>query len=168
MNIQVWPPNRLVSSNKVSRCVIGRGGITVNKREGDYATPAGLFPLRRVFYRADRLDPPATDLPLCEIRSDYGWCDDPADDQYNRLVVLPHVTSHEILWRDDGIYDVFCELGYNDAPVVPGRGSAIFLHVARPNFAPTEGCVALQLPELLAVLERCDSDSNLRVNPGRA
>ena len=167
MDIQVWAPNLLVWNNRVSRCVIGRGGIRVNKREGDSATPAGLFPLRRVFYRADRLNPPTTGLPLFETRSDYGWCDDPADSQYNRLIILPRVASHEPLWRDDSIYDVICELGYNDAPVVPGRGSAIFLHVARPNFAPTEGWVALQLPDLLAVLERCDSDSTLQVNPGR-
>ena len=167
MDIQVWAPNLLVWNNKNSRCVIGRGGININKREGDSATPEGLFPLRRVFYRADRLNPPTTGLPLFETRSDYGWCDDPDDSQYNRLVILPRVASHESLWRDDSIYDVICELGYNDAPVVPGRGSAIFLHVARPNFAPTEGCVALQLPDLLAVLERCDSDSTLQVNPGR-
>lgn len=138
------------------RCALGRSGITTGKREGDGATPAGRFPLREVFYRPDRLrPPPGCRLPVVAIDPGLGWCDDPADAAYNRPVRLPFAPSHEQLWRDDGLYDLLAVLGYNDDPVIPGRGSAIFLHVARPDFAPTEGCVALALADLIALLDRC-------------
>src|SRR6185312_8513924 len=90
-----------------------------------------------------------------------GWCDDPADTVYNRPVHLPYRARAERLWREDGIYDLIVPLGYNDAPAVPGLGSAIFLHVARPDFGPTEGCVALARADLLALL--ADADGRSRV-----
>jgi L,D-peptidoglycan transpeptidase YkuD (ErfK/YbiS/YcfS/YnhG family) len=124
------------------RAAFGRGGITGQKREGDGATPAGILPVRRVLYRADR-------LPLAPAD---GWCDDPAHADYNRMVSLPHPARHEMLWRDDGIYDLIGLLGWNDAPVERGRGSAIFLHVARTDGRPTEGCIALELTDLMAIL----------------
>jgi L,D-peptidoglycan transpeptidase YkuD (ErfK/YbiS/YcfS/YnhG family) len=91
-------------------------------------------------------------VPAEPIAPDDGWCDDAADAAYNRKVRLPFAPSHERLWREDAVYDVIGILGWNDVPVVPGRGSAIFLHLARPGLAPTEGCVALALPDLLAIL----------------
>ena len=124
-------------------CVLGRGGIRAEKREGDGATPVGRFPLRRVLWRADRLTPPETALPLHPIAEHDGWCDAPDDPNYNRLVKLPYAAGHEKMWRDDALYDLVVVLGYNDDPVTPGRGSAIFLHVAKPDYAPTHGCVAL-------------------------
>lgn len=138
------------------RCALGRSGITTDKREGDGATPAGRLPLRQVFYRPDRLTPPPDcRLPVTAIDPGLGWCDDPADAAYNRPVRLPFVASHEQLWREDGLYDLLAVVGYNDDPVIPGRGSAIFVHVARADFAPTEGCVALALADLIALLDRC-------------
>ena len=134
------------------RAAIGRGGIRREKQEGDGATPAGTLMLRRVLYRADRGPPPRTVVPVGPIAPDDGWCDDPSHPDYNRQIVLPHPARHEALWRGDAVYDVLGVLGWNDAPVERGRGSAIFLHVARPDFAPTEGCVALSLPSLRAVL----------------
>ncbi len=133
-------------------CALGRGGIASDKREGDGATPAGTWPLREVLYRADRITAPLTRLPVAAITRDDGWCDDPADADYNRRIKLPHPARHETLWRDDALYDVIVVLGYNDAPVVPGKGSAIFMHVARPLWQPTEGCVALAPVDLRAVL----------------
>lgn len=135
------------------RAAIGRGGIAREKREGDGATPAGLLALRRVLFRADRLAPPACAVPREPVAPDDGWCDDPASPDYNRMIRLPHAARHERLWRDDALYDVVGVLGWNDDPAVRGRGSAIFLHVARPGHAPTEGCIALDLPDLLAVLK---------------
>lgn len=132
-------------------CAIGHGGIRADKREGDGATPAGRFLLREAMYRPDRLASPPTRLPLRALAETDGWCDDPADAAYNRHVRLPHPARCERLWRADGLYDVLIVLGYNDDPVMPGRGSAIFIHVAAPGFAPTEGCVALALPDLLAL-----------------
>ena len=134
------------------RCALGQGGISAAKREGDGATPIGLLPLRRVFWRADRGPRPATIVPAEPIAPDDGWCDDPAHRDYNTRIRLPHPAGRECLWRDDAVYDVIGVLGWNDAPVVRGRGSAIFLHIARPGLAPTEGCVALAETELRRLL----------------
>ena len=125
-----------------ARAACGKGGVRADKREGDHASPAGSFPLLRAFYRPDRLAAPATALPLAALRPSAGWVDDPADPSYNTLVALPYPASAEALWRDDALYDLIVVTGYNTAPVVPGKGSAIFLHVARPDFSGTEGCIA--------------------------
>ena len=145
------------------RCAIGRGGISVAKREGDGVTPAGAWQLRRLLYRPDRLAAPEGALAAQALRPDDGWCDDPREDSYNRLISLPFSGSHETLWRQDHVYDVIVELGYNDDPVRSGLGSAIFLHVAKPDYGPTEGCVALGLEDLLALLEPCDETARLTV-----
>ncbi len=134
------------------RAALGKGGIASRKQEGDEATPAGLLPLRRVLFRADRGPRPRAAVPVTLLAPDDGWCDAPDDKAYNRMVRLPHDARAETLWRDDGIYDVIGVLGWNDAPVVRGFGSAIFLHLARADYAPTEGCIALSRPDLLAVL----------------
>ena len=135
------------------RCAIGRSGVSFDKHEGDGATPLGRFPLRRVFYRADRIAAPATGLPCVAIAEDLGWCDDPDVPQsYNRAVRLPFSGSHERMWRDDHVYDIVVELGWNDSPPVPGLGSAIFMHLSRPDWSPTEGCVALLEQDLRRVL----------------
>ncbi len=131
---------------------LGHGGVRLDKREGDGATPLALLPLRRVLYRADRVRRPVAAVPVTPIAPHDGWCDDPADARYNRPVTLPYAARHETLWRMDGVYDVIGVLGWNDAPVLRGVGSAIFLHVSRADEAPTEGCVALPMPELLALL----------------
>jgi L,D-peptidoglycan transpeptidase YkuD (ErfK/YbiS/YcfS/YnhG family) len=136
----------------VFRATLGRAGVSVHKEEGDGATPAGVLKLRRVLYRADRLRAPECAVPVEPIAETDGWCDDPSAREYNRMIRLPHDARHEELWRTDGLYDVVGVLGWNDTPVVKGRGSAIFLHVARPDYAPTEGCIALALPDLLRVL----------------
>jgi L,D-peptidoglycan transpeptidase YkuD (ErfK/YbiS/YcfS/YnhG family) len=153
----------LIWRGRVMRCALGGGGVRVDKQEGDGATPAGLLPLRRVLYRADRLRPPACAVPVEPIAPTDGWCDDPASGDYNRLVHLPFDAGHEELWRRDALYDLIGVLGWNDGPVVRGRGSAIFLHVARPDYAPTEGCVALALSDLTRVLE--EGLTTIRVLP---
>lgn len=134
------------------RCALGKGGIRAMKQEGDGATPAGLLPIRRILWRADRGARPATPLPAEPLAPDDGWCDDPAHRAYNTRIRLPHDARHEALWREDAVYDVIGVLGWNDAPVVRGRGSAIFLHLARPGLAPTEGCIALPEADLRRLL----------------
>lgn len=136
------------------RCTLGKGGVKpeADKREGDGVTPLGRYALRQVWYRPDRVTAPQTRLPVQALTPQDGWCDDPADPAYNRHVLLPHTASHEKLWREDHVYDVIVVLGHNDDPPVPGMGSAIFLHLARPDYSGTEGCVALALPDLLALL----------------
>lgn len=134
------------------RCAVGHGGVRRDKREGDGATPLAAMPLRRVLYRADRGTAPRCGVPVEPIGREDGWCDDPADRAYNTAVRLPHPARHERLWRDDALYDIVGVLGWNDDPVVRGRGSAIFLHVASPGYRPTEGCVALSDRDLRATL----------------
>ena len=134
------------------RCALGPAGIRADKREGDGATPAGRFALRRVLYRPDRLERPTTGLPVLALSPLDGWCDAADDPLYNRPLRLPYPASHERLWRSDAIYDLIVVLGHNDDPVRPGAGSAVFLHLARPDYAPTAGCIALARADLMAVL----------------
>ena len=165
MDILVSADGVLRWNGRTYRCALGHGGVRADKREGDGATPVGRFALRQAYFRPDRLSPPATPLAIMPLDPAMGWCDDPADPAYNRAVTLPHAGRHEKLWREDQLYDVIVVLGYNDAPPVAGRGSAIFLHVARDDYAPTEGCVALRLADLLDILRDCDTGSGLRVSP---
>ncbi len=123
--------------------VLGEAGIRPDKQEGDRATPAGRLLLRRLFYRADRVPAPAATVPREALSPEDGWCDDPTHPDYNRRITLPHPARHEALWRADALYDLVGVLGWNDDPVVRGRGSAIFLHLAPPGGAPTAGCIAL-------------------------
>ncbi len=152
MQAVVHPDGRLTMGRDEYRAVLGRAGVRVHKQEGDEATPAGLLALRRVLFRADRLARPDCAVPVEPLAPDDGWCDDPGHADYNRMVRLPHAGRHEALWRADAVYDLIGVLGWNDAPVVRKAGSAIFLHVARPDLAPTEGCIALQLPDLRRLL----------------
>jgi len=167
MRIRVSEDGVELPDGRVAPCAVGRGGIRGEKREGDGVTPAGVWPIRRVLYRPDRIAPPRTELPIAEIRPQDGWCDDPADPHYNEPVTLPHPASHEELWREDGIYDLIGILGYNDDPPEAGRGSAIFIHVARPGFEATAGCVALTLPDLLMLLEQAGPSAALHIGSAR-
>jgi L,D-peptidoglycan transpeptidase YkuD (ErfK/YbiS/YcfS/YnhG family) len=135
-----------------ARAACGRAGVRADKREGDGASPLGTFALLEAYYRPDRLAAPPTGLRLAALRPDDGWVDDPADPRYNRLVRLPYSAHHEEMWRADGLYDLVVMIGYNTDPPVAGRGSAIFLHVADPAFAPTEGCIAIARNVLAGLL----------------
>jgi len=139
--------------NQTLRAAIGRAGLSAHKQEGDGATPAGLLPLRRVLYRADSIARPHASVPTEPLCPQDGWCDEPGDPAYNRAVRLPYAGRHEALWRSDGSYDLIGVLGWNDGPVEKSRGSAIFLHCAAPDLAPTEGCVALARDDLARLLE---------------
>ncbi len=166
MDILVDATGDLRWAGRRYRCALGWGGIRVDKREGDGATPAGRFPLRRVLYRPDRLAPPPTRLPIAPLSPEDGWCDDPADPLYNRPVRLPYGgCRHERMWRADALYDVLAVIGYNDDPTVPDKGSAIFLHVADPDYRPTHGCIALARRDLLDVLADVGPDVALEIEP---
>jgi len=165
MDIHVSPDGTLSRAHQTYHCALGRSGMTACKREGDGATPSGAFVLRTVLYRADRVPVPDTELPVHPIDPDAGWCDDPQDPEYNRAVRLPYPGRHERLWRDDHLYDVLVLIGHNDDPVIPGCGSAIFLHVAGPGYPPTEGCVALALDDLLRILRDVQQGDRLVIQP---
>ena len=149
-------------------CCIGSNGLTVDKIEGDNCTPIGTWPLRRVFYRADKQDTPLTQLPLTKITKQMGWCDDPKDqDNYNKLVALPHPYSHEKLWRNDDLYDIVVELGYNDRPPIAGRGSAIFMHVMDKDGIPTAGCISLRKDHLLNLISLVELNEVLKIKASK-
>jgi len=152
MTIATLAGGLLHAGSETMRTAIGRAGIVDHKQEGDGGTPRFTLPLRRVLYRADRVPRPRAAVPIEPIAPDDGWCDDPTHADYNRQVRLPHPGTCEELWRRDALYDVVGVLGWNDAPVQRGRGSAIFIHVARPDYAPTEGCLALSLGDLMRLL----------------
>lgn len=145
------------------RCTLGAGGIREDKVEGDAATPVGEFPLRRIYYRNDRVVLPKVALPARPISEHDGWCDDPRSPSYNRLVHIPNEWSAEKMWREDELYDLVVVVGYNDDPPEGEWGSAIFLHIARDDYAGTQGCVAFARNDLLELLPLLNRDTRLRV-----
>jgi L,D-peptidoglycan transpeptidase YkuD (ErfK/YbiS/YcfS/YnhG family) len=147
----------------VRKAALGRSGIIAIKREGDGGTPLGRFPVRQVLYRADRGLRPRTNLPIRAIRDSDGWSEDPADCNYNRLVTLSAASRADRLARADYLYDLVLALGYNDRPRIRGKGSAIFVHLARPGYAPTQGCIALSRRDLLALLAQLRRSSSIIV-----
>jgi L,D-peptidoglycan transpeptidase YkuD (ErfK/YbiS/YcfS/YnhG family) len=142
---------------------LGRGGIKANKREGDGGTPRGRFVLRRLWWRADRLPRPKTKLPVRRIRPGDGWCEDPQDRRYNRPVEIPQHSTADRLWRADALYDFIIEISHNTRPRIAGAGSAVFIHVARPNFGPTAGCVALEVRALRRLIERLGQRTTINI-----
>ena len=144
-------------------CALGRSGILVAKREGDGGTPRGKLPLRALFQRPDRGPRLPCLLPVRTIRPDLAWCDDKADRRYNRLIRRPEGEAEERLWRGDRLYDIIVPLGWNDGPVVKGRGSAIFWHLCRPGHTPTAGCVAVEPEVFRKVLPRLARHAVMRV-----
>ena len=159
MNIKVTG-NKLEFNGKVYDCAVGKNGFSENKKEGDNCTPVGTYPVREVFYKAER---PRTNLPAKQITEFDGWCDDVSSIDYNKHIKLPHSARHEKMLRDDNLYDYVVVIGYNDAPIEKGKGSAIFMHVAKPEYAGTEGCVALKKEDLLEVLEKLDTNSKIEI-----
>jgi L,D-peptidoglycan transpeptidase YkuD (ErfK/YbiS/YcfS/YnhG family) len=142
---------------------LGRGGILANKREGDGATPRGVFRLLRLWWRADRDPRPVTRLPVRRIAPDDAWNEDPADRRYNRPVKLAPGNQADRLRRDDQLYDLIIEIDHNTRPRVARRGSAVFIHVARPGLAPTAGCVAMPKPRLRRLLEKLGPGTRIHI-----
>ena len=144
-------------------CAPGRNGIRATKREGDGVTPKGEFALRKLYFRPDRVPVPRCGLDIETITPDLGWCDDTRSAAYNTPVILPFAAGHERMSRDDHLYDLVIVIGHNDAPPRKGAGSAIFLHLAREGFKPTEGCVALRQDDLIRLLPRIGPDTVISI-----
>jgi L,D-peptidoglycan transpeptidase YkuD (ErfK/YbiS/YcfS/YnhG family) len=142
---------------------LGRGGIKANKREGDGGTPRGTFKLRRLWWRADRAPRPRTRLPVRRIGPNDGWCEDPNDRRYNQAIHVPKDEAGDRLWRGDHLYDLIIELDHNTRPRIAGRGSAVFVHIARENFRPTAGCVALKPHALRRLIERLGPQTRIDI-----
>jgi L,D-peptidoglycan transpeptidase YkuD (ErfK/YbiS/YcfS/YnhG family) len=154
---------RLRWSTASAAAAIGREGIRANKKEGDGATPAGTYPLIFGLYRQDRIKPRPSLLPMRSLGPHDAWVDDPTDARYNSLVTLPYPARTERMWRNDEIYDLLIVIGYNMEPVIPGAGSAIFLHIARPNFSATEGCIAVDRTVLVSLVPLLGPGSTITI-----
>ena len=165
MMIRVYANHVLEYAGKRYRCALGHGGIRPDKHEGDSATPSGRFRLKKLYIRRDRIRHIETGLPVRDIAADDGWCDDPLRPEYNRPVKLPFTGSHEKMYRDDHLYDLVIETNHNDDPPVPGAGSAVFIHVAKPDYAATEGCIALSATDLTALLAAWSGHTEIEIFP---
>lgn len=143
---------------------LGRAGVKASKHEGDGATPGGRFRPLRLWWRADRLPRPATSLPIRRIGRPDAWSEDPSDRRYNRPFRRSANEPGDRLWRDDGLYDIFIEIDHNTRPRVAGRGSAVFVHVARPGLAPTAGCIALRRHDLRLLLARISLNTRIIIH----
>ena len=155
--------NHLFIKEEKLQCAIGLNGLTENKREGDLSTPVGTFRFDRIYYRADRLGNLKFIMNSSIINKHDGWCDDQKSDLYNQHIQFPFQGSAEHLYRDDHIYDIICVLNYNTSPIIPGRGSAIFLHIANPDFSGTEGCIAIEREALINTSTNLTADSTIRI-----
>jgi L,D-peptidoglycan transpeptidase YkuD (ErfK/YbiS/YcfS/YnhG family) len=144
-------------------CVIGKNGVTSDKKEGDWMTPVGTFNIQEVFYRKDRVEAFPCDFELNPISEDDGWCDDSVSPEYNHFVKIPYPFSTENLWREDDLYDIVVVLDYNSDPVIPGKGSAIFIHIAKEGMQYTKGCVALKKDDLIKLLDLIHKDTQVQI-----
>lgn len=150
---------------KTIPCYLGRSGITTQKREGDGATPAGKFRVLYGFYRHDRLKKPNTLMPITTIEPDDGWCDDPKNSNYNGFIKLPFPKSHEVMTRNDRLYDICIVLDYNIHPKIQNAGSAIFFHQTSLAQKPTEGCVAIDPKDMQLLLPLLSDKTEMTIHP---
>ena len=155
--------NHLFVEGRQIRCAIGLNGLTENKQEGDLCTPIGIFDFDKIYYRADRLGDMEFIIDSSIINKNDGWCDDQKSDLYNQYIQFPFQESAEHLYRDDHIYDIVCVINYNTFPVIPGHGSAIFLHIAKPGFLGTEGCIAIEREALIEIATSLTTDSTIEI-----
>ena len=146
-------------------CALGRSGRNFSKKEGDGISPVGIWSLRQIYYRDDRIVRPLSKIPAAPIRGGWGWCETAGDRNYNCRVDLPYATAHEDLKRSDHLYDIVVETSHNRRPRIQGRGSAIFFHIARGNYAPTAGCIAVSLLDMRKILGYCSARTRLVIWP---
>ena len=152
--MHIYINNKFISYNNYkAKCAVGKRGISIKKKEGDFITPKGTFKIREIFYRKDRVENLITRIKKTVIRKNMGWCDDPKSKKYNKLIYFPFKHSAEKLYRRENIYDIILVLNFNMNPVKKNKGSAIFIHVAKKNFQPTQGCVALDKSELIKMVK---------------
>ncbi len=153
----------LIFNNFKFRCALGKSGIKKKRREGDFITPKGSYKLIKIYYRADKIQNLKTNLKKIKIKKNMAWCDDPKSNFYNKLINLPTKFGHEKLYRNDNLYDLIIILNYNMRPIIKNKGSAIFIHVAKRNYAPTQGCIALSKIHLRALLKNINKKEEIKI-----
>lgn len=145
-------------------CVFGRDGVIDNKIEGDWKTPIGTFPIGKIYFRKDKINLLNTNVETIPISKEDAWCDDSNKEEYNTFIKLPFDGSYENLWREDDMYDIIVVLGYNDSPAIKGKGSAIFIHIAKENTEYTKGCLALKKEDMLELLKNISIDTQIKIS----
>jgi L,D-peptidoglycan transpeptidase YkuD (ErfK/YbiS/YcfS/YnhG family) len=145
------------------RCALGKGGIKQKQIEGDFITPKGKFKLIKIYYRKDRVKKISSKFKLIDIKKNMGWCDDTKSPYYNKLIKLPTKYSHEKLYKRSNIYDLIIVLSYNINPTIKNKGSAIFIHVTRKNYQPTQGCVALKKRNLIKLISKINKNIQIKI-----
>ena len=153
----------LYCGNYKVKCAVGKRGISIKKKEGDFITPKGTFKIKEIFYRKDRVRSLITRLKKTFIRKNMGWCDDPKSKKYNKLIYFPFKHSAEKLYRRENIYDIILVLNFNMNPVKKNKGSAIFIHIAKKNFQPTQGCIALNKNELIKLVKSIKKNTAVKI-----
>jgi L,D-peptidoglycan transpeptidase YkuD (ErfK/YbiS/YcfS/YnhG family) len=146
------------------RCALGKNGIKKKIKEGDNITPKGIFRITKIYYRHDRIGNLKTLIKKTKIKKNIGWCDDSKSNFYNQQIKLPNKFNYEKLYRNDRIYDLLAVLNYNTNPVVKNKGSAIFIHIARNNYKPTAGCVALKKGDLIKLLKTIKKNTKIKIS----
>ena len=145
------------------KCAIGKGGIGNKKREGDMITPKGTYKLIKIYYRQDRIKKIKSKLKLIRINKRMGWCNDPVSKNYNKLINLPSDYSHEKLYRNDHLYDIIIVINFNMSPIIKNKGSAIFIHITKKNYLPTEGCLGLKKNDLIKLVEQIKKNEIIKI-----
>ena len=153
----------LTYNNYKAKCAIGKRGIGFKRKEGDFITPKGKYKVKYILYRKDRIKKIQSKIKKIIIKKNMGWCNDTESTKYNKLIKLPSSNSHEKLYKKERIYDLVLVLNYNMNPIVKGKGSAIFIHVAKKNYKKTEGCVALKKIHLLKIVEGLKKNTLVKI-----
>jgi L,D-peptidoglycan transpeptidase YkuD (ErfK/YbiS/YcfS/YnhG family) len=146
------------------RCALGKAGIKKKIKEGDNRTPKGIYEILTIYYRQDRIKKIKCSIKKIKITKKIGWCDDLKSQYYNKQINLPSKLSHENLYRNDNLYDIVCVVSYNTNPILRGKGSAIFLHVARNNYQKTKGCIALKKKHLIQLLSLIKKNTKIKIS----
>ena len=154
----------LINHSQKYKCSIGFNGLSENKSEGDGCTPIGTFKINKILYRPDKINNYKFNLDSEIIERKNGWCDDIESDLYNQKINFPFNQSAEHLYRNDDLYDIVCVIDFNLNPIIRGKGSAIFLHVASDDYSPTHGCVAIKKDDLLKLAINLDIDSTITID----
>ena len=145
------------------RCALGKGGVKKKEKEGDNITPKGTFKILNIYYRADRIKKLKLFIKKIKIKKNMGWCDDPKSKYYNKQIRLPSRFSHEKLYRHDNLYDLIAVINYNIKPIIKNKGSAIFLHIAKKNYEPTKGCIAIKKRDFLLLINNLKKENRIKI-----
>tara|TARA_B100000795_G_C22645766_1_gene378265 strand:- start:1 stop:492 length:492 start_codon:yes stop_codon:yes gene_type:complete len=155
---------KLFIDNYKVKCAIGKRGIGLKKNEGDLITPKGEYKIKYLFYRKDRVKNLNTNIKQYAILKKMGWCDDIRSKDYNKLISFPFKYSAEKLYKKENTYDIILVLNYNNNPIRKGKGSAIFIHIAKRNYKSTEGCIAMSKNDLKKIIKKINKKTVVHIN----